>query len=525
MPPCGAVQGARPQAGLYRMVMDAAQCGRDNPPPRDGRTPAARVSASISPPWARMTHRRPQTPRPRWPPGLRRAALAPLLLLAACAAVPPPPSRDVPLPAHWHGAAEAPGAVQPDLAAWWRAFGDPRLDALVDAAQAQNLGVAEARHRLEAARSQASSTRLRYVPNLSARTVSAANVESTASYFQVGFDASWELGLFGRRRGDLALAGADVGAAAAEVDAARVSVVAEVARTYLELRAAQARLALQQRQRALAEADLARARRLQALGLAAVGDVDKAQAALRAEQARAPALAAAPILQAQALAQLLGRSEPDPSWLEPSPLCALPPPAAAPLPAQLLRTRPEIRRAEWAVARAAGELGIARSELWPQLSLGGSLTYASKIDGDELLKPTSILSLGPMITAPLLDWGQRRASVLAHGELLAAAVTRYRAAVVEGAAEVQNGLAALAAARARYEALEAQSREAPQRLERTRRLQVLGLADAADLAVAERSEVDLEFERVDAQVSAGLALVAVYKALGGAAPTGEGAPP
>jgi len=472
-----------------------------------------------------MTHRRPQTPRPRWPPGLRRAALAPLLLLAACAAVPPPPSRDVPLPAHWHGAAEAPGAVQPDLAAWWRAFGDPRLDALVDAAQAQNLGVAEARHRLEAARSQASSTRLRYVPNLSARTVSAANVESTASYFQVGFDASWELGLFGRRRGDLALAGADVGAAAAEVDAARVSVVAEVARTYLELRAAQARLALQQRQRALAEADLARARRLQALGLAAVGDVDKAQAALRAEQARAPALAAAPILQAQALAQLLGRSEPDPSWLEPSPLCALPPPAAAPLPAQLLRTRPEIRRAEWAVARAASELGIARSELWPQLSLGGSLTYASKIDGDELLKPTSILSLGPMITAPLLDWGQRRASVLAHGELLAAAVTRYRAAVVEGAAEVQNGLAALAAARARYEALEAQAREAPQRLERTRRLQVLGLADAADLAVAERSEVDLEFERVDAQVSAGLALVAVYKALGGAAPTGEGAPP
>lgn len=324
-------------------------------------------------------------------------------LLAACAPMPPQPDREVPLPQSWRGA-PADAATAADPTRWWHALGDPGLDALVDAALAQNLGLAEAQHRLRAARAQTDVTRLRFVPQLNARTMSAPNVESTASYFQVGFDASWELGLFGRRDAEKQVAAADLALADADVAAARVSVVAETVRTYLELRAAQARGVLQTRELAAAEAALKRAQRLQALGLGGSTDVDKAQSALQTEQARAAGLAALPALQAQTLAQLLGRTQIEAAWLAPAALPAVPAAAKAPAPAELLRTRPEIRRAEWAVERAAGELGIARAELWPQLNIGGSLTYASKLDGDELLPPTSILSVGPMISIPLLDW-------------------------------------------------------------------------------------------------------------------------
>ena len=455
---------------------------------------------------------------------VRAAAVALLvMLLTACAPMPPQPDREVPLPQSWRGA-PADAATAADPTRWWHALGDPGLDALVDVALAQNLGLAEAQHRLRAARAQTEVTRLRFVPQLNARTLSAPNVESTASYFQVGFDASWELGLFGRRDAEKQVAAADLALADADVAAARVSVVAETVRTYLELRAAQARGGLQTRELAAAEAALKRAQRLQALGLGGSTDVDKAQSALQTEQARATGLAALPALQAQTLAQLLGRTQIEAAWLEPAALPAVPAAAKAPAPAELLRTRPEIRRAEWAVERAAGELGIARAELWPQLNIGGSLTYASKLDGDELLPPTSILSVGPMISIPLLDWGMRRAAAVAHGELLAAAVMRYRAAVVDGAAEVQNSLGTLDAARARHAALAARVAGAPQRLARVQRLQALGLADAGELAEAERAEIALESERLDAQAAALQALVAVYKALGGAPPPLDTAP-
>jgi len=457
--------------------------------------------------------------------GCARAAAASLLaaVLAACAPLPTQPDREVPLPQSWRGA-PAGAAATADPARWWRELGDPALDALVDAALAQNLGLAEAQHRLRAARAQSEATRLRFVPQLNARTLSAPNVESTASYFQVGFDASWELGLFGRRDAEKQVAAADVAQADADVAAARVSVVAETVRTYLELRAAQARCDVQRRQLAAAQATLQRARRLQALGLGGSTEVDKAQSAWQSEQARAGQLAGLPPAQAQALAQLLGRTQIDLDWLQPAPLPVVPAAAAAPAPAELLRTRPEIRRAEWAVERAAGELGIARAELWPQLNIGGSLTYASKLDGDELLPPTSIVSIGPMISIPLLDWGMRRAAAVAHGELLAAAVIRYRAAVVDGAAEVQNSLAALQTARERHAALAARVAEAPQQLARITRLQALGLADASGLAEAERAEIELDAERLDAQATALQALVALYKALGGAPPPLEAAP-
>ena len=456
-----------------------------------------------------MTHRRPQTPPP----------LAPGLCWRrwrhCCCSPPAPPYRHPRratcpcrrLARRRRGTGRSP--TRPCLVA---CLGDPRLDALVDAA-----GTEPRCGRGASSPGGSALAGQQHAPALRAQPVG-AHGPRRRTWRARRATSRWA----STRAGELACSAAVAatrpwreptsGATAAEVDA-------RACRWWPRWRAPTSncvrrrRLALQQRQRALAEADLAGAVPAGA-GLAAVGDVDKARAALRAPSRpeRRPGRSA--ILQAQASAQLLGRSEPDPSWLEPSPLCALPSPAAACCRAAAAHpTGDPLRRVGGGGRRrraghrppepvAAAQPGRVRSPT------------PAEIDGDELLKAHQHPPLArPDDHRAAAGWGQRRASVLAHGELLAASPSsRHRAAVVEGAAEVQNGLAALAATRARALRIrEAESREAPQRSGAHAPAAGPGLADAADPAVAERSEVDLEFERVDAQVSAGLALVAVYR--------------
>ena len=440
-----------------------------------------------------------------------------LLALGGCAGVPSPPDAKVELPSQWrHADALATDAPKPDLHDWWRTFGDAGLDRLVDAALAQNLGVAEATYRLRAARARAGQTEKRFLPSLGARTLSAPNVESTASYFQTGFDALWEIGWFGRHDSETSLSGAGTGAAQTELAAAQVSVVAEVVRTYVELRAAQALHALATRTADLDRALVAQLERRVALQLAASVDVEKARQTLVLDEARAAARAQAIDQAATALARLLGRTDIDPSWLDNGAMLVAPASIAIAAPADLLRTRPEIRRAEWEVQKAAAELGIARADMYPQLTLGGTLTYASKIDGDKLLDSQKIFSLGPLLNVPLFDWGMRRAAMVAHGELLSAAVTAYRQSVIEGVAEVENALGALAASRTHLDAVNAAFDAGRRQATQTARLRELGLADALDAGTVTAAVVQAEAERVEAQAATALAVVALYKSLGGA---------
>jgi multidrug efflux system outer membrane protein len=436
-------------------------------------------------------------------------------MLASCVAVPPQPPRDVALPGQWRGATETSTA---DAGAWWHRFHDARLDQLVSTALAENLSIAEAGFRLHAARTQAATSDARFRPALALNALPAVNVESTASYFQVGFDATWELGLFGRARSQKALARADADLGEIDTAAARVVVIAEVARQYVELRAAQARVATQAQHVEQDQAAVARAQRAEQLGLGSTLDSEKSRSEQALDEARLETLRHQPEQHAQALARLLGRTELDESLLEPGAL-PVPPEASVPPPADLLRTRPEIRRAEAEVARAAAELGIAEAELLPQIGLGGTLTYASKINGDQLLSPRSIVSIGPSISIPLFDWGLRRASALAHGDLLSAAVLRYRQAVVDGAADVQTALSNLAAAQARLTLLDGAATRAKTAIEQADRLRELGLADASGRADAQRRLGDVDAERIDALAAANLALIALYKSLGGAVPS------
>ena len=443
----------------------------------------------------------------------RSAATALAAMLGACAALPVPSLPDG-TPAQWEQDNTAPA---PDLRSWWKAFHDPTLDRLVDAALADNLTLAQSVARVEAARRLAGASDLAHLPQVNFHTYSEPTPDSSASYFQFGFDAKWEFGWFGRSTSEHRIAAGNLDAAYADAQAARVSVVAETVKTYLELRAAQERLALldgvanDERRRGELVATRVRLR------MSAPGELARAQTQAAAAQA---ALAEPRVANARSrhqLAALLGRAEPEDALLGTGALPELGEGGIASAPADLLRTRPDIRRAEADVLKSAGELGIARADRLPRLGLGGALTYAARVIGHtHLSNADGIVTFGPAIEIPLLDWGMRQAAVDARDAQLAASVFAYRQAVVDAIAEAETALATLEEQRRREVALtqtlDPLEREAQAAATRQR----LGFADGIDGLDADTAFARARLETLAARQDRALAFVALYKALGGA---------
>ena len=440
-----------------------------------------------------------------------------VMSVAGCAVTLPRLQRDV--PAHWQHAPAAGEMTRPapDLSSWWKAFHDDGLDRLVDTALAENLTVRQAVLRVDAARELAGSAHSHYLPELGAHTYSEPTPDSSASYFQMGFDAKWEIALFGRAKSAMRVAEANVGVADSDAQAARVSVVAEVARAYIELRAAQQRVSLLERVAANAQDKAALTATRVRLRLASASDLARAQV----DQANADAALYEPQVaidrSLQQLALLLGRVVPDAGWSAPAAVPELGELRIASAPADLLRTRPEIRRAENEVLKAAGELGLANADRLPRIGLGGSLTYASKVIGHSRLSDAdSIVTFGPAIEIPLFDWGMRKAMAASRNIELSVSALAYRQAVLEGVAEAETALATLAHDRARVTALDrslASLRKAD-RADAT--LHRLGLADSLDRAASSDALLQAQLEISQAQQSRSVAFIALYKALGGA---------
>ena len=429
---------------------------------------------------------------------------------------------------HTPGPAAA-SAPAPDLRGWWKAFDDAELDRLVEAALAENLTLRQAGLRIEAARALAGTAHTQFLPSLGAHTYSEPTPDSSASYFQLGFDAKWELALFGRGTSHARVAAANLDLAASDAQAARVSVVAEVVRSYVDLRFAQQRLDLLERLATTAADRIALTATRTRLHLASAADLARAQGAQASAQAALyePRLAIDSSL--QQLAVLLGRDRPDAAWLN----AAAPPQLGelriAAAPADLLRTRPEIRRAEADVLKAAGELGLARADRFPRIGLGGSLTYAAKVIGHSRLSDADgIVSFGPAIDMPLFDWGMRKAVEEARHAELSASVLAYRQAVLQGVAETETALATLEHQRERSTALAAALAALEQADRATATLRRLGMADGLDRAESTAALLQAQLESAQQQQERDVAFIALYKALGGAplpadATTAEGA--
>ncbi|MBS0212814.1 MAG: efflux transporter outer membrane subunit [Proteobacteria bacterium] len=436
--------------------------------------------------------------------------------LCACAPQATVPDLPAATPARYRNALPAPAAHAPDLTSWWRAFGDARLDAIVAQALRDNRTLAQAQRRLLSARALARASGKQFRPEVHFNTLTTPDPDATASYLQVNIDAQWELGLFGREASTHRSEQAAVDAADAGLQGVRVSLVAEVVRDYLALRGTQRQVeGLEAIRRATAVRERLLRRRRE-LGLATAADRARADA----ELAQATAALAEPRARADASAQqlaiLCGMAEPPAEWLASAPLPTLTAEEPALLPADLLRTRPDIRRAEAEVLAAAGELGVARADLYPRLSLLGGMTVSSITGGGEFGFGRAVPAIGPIIDIPLFDWGARRARVNAREEDLAAALEGYRQSVLEAVGETETALGAWHAQGERRQRLQAVVVARERERDAVDAAFGHGLADRLDQAATTVALEQARLDLLDAQQAQALAYVALYKSLGGA---------
>lgn len=437
-------------------------------------------------------------------------------LLAGCAA-PVDVKLDKETPDLWRQQQLTQKAGSAGLAQWWRSWNDPALNALVDEALAQNLDVAQAVLRLRQQRLLAGASNATFMPVVSAGGKTLQDIAAVDSYFHASIDVSWDLGLFGDSQAARRSADAGVLDAQAQLHAARVALVADVVHRYLDIRQAQVQrgLALRQQQQAQRQLELLQVR--QAQRLADTQTLEQQQLQLRGVQAQLTTLDEAQARAAHALAALLGRDRPEPQWLQADAAAALPQlQAIEVLPADLLRRRPDIQSAEAAVEQAAAEVGVSRAALYPRLTLTGSLLFAYNLTRNHRTTSDYIPMVGPQIDIPLFDWGRRRA--VADGKELAlqASIKAYRQAVLNGIAEAEGALAAIAAQQQRQQALLSAQQIHAARDKAQAVRQKLGLSSELTGLDNARASLQTQSELATAKAAEALAYVALYKAVGAA---------
>ncbi|TCI10863.1 TolC family protein [Dyella soli] len=436
--------------------------------------------------------------------------------LAGCS-VAPLPELKPPLPDAWRNAPAGVAPPSADLRGWWQALGDPELDALIDRALQGNLDVAQAAERMRAARLLNRHAHDPYLPSLHGRTNDVIDPDTTAAYFVAGFDALWELPLFGAWQSAKRVAQGQFDSANVAVRGAQVTLVAEVSRRWIELRSAQQQAQLLTAVRDAQQEKLRLLQVRQQLQLVSPTEVAQAQAELARAQVALTEPLQAINSNVQQLAVLLGQSEPDPQWLQPGAQPRLGDWQLTTAPADMLRARPEIAAAEADVLRAAGELGMSRADIYPHIGIGASLQWSANIASNYRAHTgEAIFSYGPIIDIPLFDWGQRVANAHAKDHELRAAVLAYRQAVLVGVAEAETAMGDLEQLRGRETATQQALDAVKTSMSAVRKRTELKLSSNLDVQDSLIEGHKAELEVVNAIAARDLAYVALYKALGGA---------
>jgi len=446
-----------------------------------------------------------------------------------------PPS--VATPASWTATAPSLTAGgSPELSRWWAVFGDPVLDSLIAQAAQANLDLRLAEERVLEARAQLGVPESELWPSLSLGAVYWHGRENlppappegvVGSLYRPGFDASWELDLFGGRRRAVEAAGADLGAIQEERHAVLVTLFAEVGRTYVELRGLQRQIAVARETVATQAETLQMVRARLEAGLASEFDVDRAEAQMATVEAVIPALESSRQRCAHRLAVLLGREPGALSGLldAAAPIPVPPPNIGVGLPADLLLRRPDLRRAERDLAAATARTGVAEADLYPRLSVAGSLGSQTGEFGELADWSSRIWSYGLALRWPIFDAGRVRAAVRVQNARQEQASTRYRRALLAAREEVENAFVAFGSEDARRRSLATAAAANTRALETARALYGTGLTDYLQVLDAQRALYTVRAQLVQSETAAASDLVALYKALGGGWESGEAPTP
>jgi multidrug efflux system outer membrane protein len=423
-------------------------------------------------------------------------------------------------------------ASPPD--SWWASFNDAELDSLIQRAAQSNLDLRVAEARLRQARAIRGGSAADFAPAVDA-SASAARARQSKnqpffgalplppnfpfeySVYQVGFDASWEIDLFGGKRRALEAATADWQAAIEARNDAMVSLSAEVARNYVELRGTQRRLGIARRNLDLQreEMDLTRAR-LRG-GMATDLDVSRTAALLADVVAAIPPLETAERAAMYALAVLLGRQPGDlaEELAASAAVPAAPPEVPIGLPSDLLRRRADVRRAERQLAAETARIGVAKSNWFPKISLTGD-AGAESVSVSNWFEPGSrFWSIGPNVQWNALDFGRVRAQVRAQTAAQEAALATYEKTVLTSLQEAENAIVTYAQEQNRRRALADAEAANRRSLDLADGMYKNGRVNFLDVLDARRSLYASDDQLALSDQSVSVDLIALYKALGG----------
>ena len=367
-----------------------------------------------------------------------------LLLASGCAIGPNYSKPPVEVPAQWKEAGDWVMAQPKDATPkgkWWEAFNEPVLNGLEEQVEVSNQTLAAAEARYRQARAAVQSARSQFFPALGG-SANASRAHGTGNQYRVSLDASWELDLWGRIRRLVEAARAGEQASAADLEAAKLSIRAELATNYFQLRVTDVtRDLLDDTVKAFQSSYDVTQNRYRA-GVAGRVDVVQAEAQLLSTQAQAIDLRSTRATLEHAIATLIGKAPANFSLAQAKLDARIPevPPA---VPSTLLERRPDIAAAERRVAAANAQIGVAEAAYFPALSLTGSVGFAGSSFAHLFSAPNRLWSVGAGLAGTILDFGGRSAAVASARAAHDETVANYRETVLSAFQDVEDNLAAV----------------------------------------------------------------------------------
>jgi NodT family efflux transporter outer membrane factor (OMF) lipoprotein len=413
---------------------------------------------------------------------------------------------------------------------WWTLFNDALLSDLQARALASNPDLLTAAARIEQSRAQLGIASSALLPSVSAGAsysrealsehgkFAALGAPSTPSdFWQLGFDASWEIDLWGRARRVREGARASLDAAMYEREATRVALSAEVARAYLQLRGLQAQLDIAEQNKAIGERTLSLAESRERNGVATRFETSSARAQLATINALVPELAQRRNAQMNALALLLGAPPRtlDAELREAMPLPSLPVNVPVGVSSELARRRPDILRAEAQLHAATAAIGVARADFYPRIGLKGRIGVEAFESGDLDSWDSRFFSVGPTVFLPIFQGGRLTRRLELNQARQKFSALAYRQTVLRAWHEVDNALDAWAAQQRQHAELLIAFEQSSEALRVAERGYREGAADYLSVLTAQRNVLASQTSLNASMTGAALTLVNLYKSLGG----------
>jgi multidrug efflux system outer membrane protein len=457
---------------------------------------------------------------------LRRFAGVLTLAAGGCAVGPDYVPPEVPLEASFINAGGFPESNVETMAAWWTVFDDPQLSDLVEQAIAHNQDIRIALANLRLARELLIEARYQLSPIVPARAgyehqrrseFAARGGSRNFDIFSGGFDATWELDIFGGVRRTIEAREAVVGTFEATKHDVLVSVIAEVASNYFELRGNQRRLAVARQNEANQSSTHELTIMLLEGGRGTELDTSRARSQLESTRATIPPLETVVEQTIYRISVLTG--QPPAALLDslstPSPPPSLAQPLAIGTPLDLIRRRPDVRAAERQLAASTAFIGVVTADLYPRVTVHGSLGFETASSASSFSGGADTFSIGPRLTWSAFDFGRVRARVRASEAQADADLAFFELRVLIALEEVDGALLAYGKELQRHQHLVAAEEASRRAAELARKRFEDGITDFLTVLDAERRTLETQDQLAESATRVATLLIAVYKALGG----------